>query len=320
MRTWSRSPGSPSRQVRKFTLHPSPEYLHLCVLDVDDSKLLCSELEYSELDLVDKFGAEVIHGHGVTTDLVEKATRSILEHFRRHCSATDEIFYLMNDKTLRSFVRSRNPSVLLIRDAGNPRERDYLAVSFIAANLVRRLCDGAQGYPDRQVYTLAFFCKIAASFRQPRNARNIMVQLVSQLMLQCRGPTLSVPSYDLENICNEDTDRLLTLLEQLVLHLPPKSQVYCIIDAFNSKAAPENDKILKSLLDLSKQSFSRGIIMKVLFTCSKSTVGFRRHLSAGEVLDIGLSKRRGAKRAAHMAMHQFHHTAVGKMLEDVLVR
>lgn len=147
-----------------------------------------------------------------------------------------------------------------------------------------------------------------------------MIQLVSQLMLQYQGLTLSVLDYDLQNFKEADTGRLLKLFERLLRHLSPHSQVYCIIDAFDpsSKSVIENDKMLTGLLDLTGQSFPNDITVKVLLTSSKSAVGFRRHLSAPDILDMGLLKKSGGGGSAHVGTCQFDHTAVGKVLKDLL--
>ncbi|KAK2596356.1 hypothetical protein N8I77_013250 [Diaporthe amygdali] len=281
-----------------------------------------TELDNSDAMRAEKvLGADDIYDLGAQPDLVDNTTRRILEHFRRRHSATDRILHLLNDKKLRNFIDSRSSSALLIRDEGFRRERGHLAVTFAAIMIVRWLRGGPHAYPNSQVYTLACFDNIEATSHKPRSARDIMIQLVSQLMLQYQGLTLSILD-DLHSLEEADTGRLLKLFERLLQHLSPHSQVYCIIDAFDlSKPVTGNAEMLTSLLDLAGHSFSNYISVKVLLTSSKSAIGFRRHLDAGEILDMGLLKRSGGRAPTHLVTYQkFEHTAVGKVLGEIFVR
>lgn len=265
-------------------------------------------------------GAEAIYNLGAQTDLVDETTRRILEHFRRCHSATDDILHLLNNKTLRNFIKSRNSSVLLIRDDGQPQQRGYLGVSFATATIVQWLREDLYPYSNSRVYTLAFFCNNPISFQRRYSSRDIMIQLVPQMMLQYQGLTLAILDYNSNSLQKADTDSLLELFARLLLHLPPRSRVYCVIDGFDpsSKSGNENDELLASLLKLTWQSFSKTVTVKLLFTSSKSAMGFRRYLDAREILEMGLLKRGGARGPAHSVMA--HHTAVGKVLEKVLAR
>lgn len=174
-------------------------------------------------------GAEAIYDLGAQTDLVDETTRRILEHFRRCHSATDNVLHL-NKKTLRNFIKGRNSSVLLIRDEAQRQERGYLAVFFATATIVRWLRGGLHPHPNSRVYTLAFFCNNATSFQQPCSARDFMIQLLSQLMLQYQGLTLDILDYSSHSLEDTDTGSLLELFARLLLNLPPRSRVYCVID------------------------------------------------------------------------------------------
>lgn len=288
-------------------------------LDADDFQPAYAEMNKSEI-----LGENAIYRLGAQADLIDHATRRILGHFQSRFGATDKAAHLLDDNKFRRFIHTHRPSNLLIRDEGQRPGKGYLAVSFLMAILVRELRSGRQIVAIGKIYTLAFFCSVATGTEGAPNARNIMMQLISQLMLQYPGLTRSVLTHDLIDLKREDTDGLFKLFERLVLSLPSRSHIYCIIDAFDPspKADPENEKILASLVGLTKKSSSSDIIVKVLFTCSKLSVGFRRHLRVEEILNMGSLKSRGAGGSAHLALHRFHPMlgVIEKLVNAPLVR
>lgn len=149
-----------------------------------------------------------------------------------------------------------------------------------------------------------------------------MTQLVSQLMQQSRGLTRTIVGYDLHDLGEADTGRLVELFERLIRNLPQNPVVYCFIDAFDpsSKFASGNDEMLTRLLNVARQPLPIGTAVKMLLTCSNSAVGFQRHLGPWEILDLGPLTRCRDRGPAHPATHAYDHTAVWKLIDGQVVR
>jgi hypothetical protein len=264
--------------------------------------------------------ANEIVSPGAPADLAEGDCQRILRSFQHSHRDTHGLLFLFNHKRLRDFVESRNSSALLIRDDSRRKQGAHLAISFATAMVVQYL--RAAMAPNPRDHVLAFFCNIPTGAKEVRTGKTMMIQLVSQLMLEYNGLTTSILGNVPTNIENASTGRLLRLFSRLLQQLPYDSRVYCIIDSFDPSLMWERSKtgdtdILGGLLGLLAEAASEGPMLKILFTTSRSSLGFAKHLEREDVLDMGISRKSARQLSAKLGHSQISHTAVWQALEAV---
>lgn len=169
------------------------------------------------------------------------------------------------------------------------------------------------------MYALAFFCDLSRH-SGVSSPKDILIQLVSQLMLKHPRLTPAILGDDPYKLNEAGVEKLTTIFTRLLRNLPGNSTVYCMIDAFDpsskSRVGDADDllgRVLKIIGQVSQTGTTR---LKIVFTTPKSGLGFAKHFRKSETLDLGLSKRGARKGSARPMRSRLGHAAAGWALDE----
>ena len=199
-------------------------------------------------------------------------------------AAQDRAVSLMQSSTLHTWITSSESAALLVNGNYNTSARQS-PLSFVCAKLmdsVRPASSQDARHERNGIIALAFFCGQHLDSKDPDSGvaaviRNLLAQLLSEKL----DFDISIVR-ELLNLDPDDVQGLCHVFSNLILQIPPKTMVFCIIDAItfheNSSARSKDaDKLVSTLLDLVQKSGRGCCAFKFLLTApGTSRVFFKR--------------------------------------------
>jgi hypothetical protein len=163
-------------------------------------------------------------------------------------------------------------------------------LSLADAELVRAFED------TRPAFFVKYFCSLHTENIDPSRASSpvgIMVSLIGELLTQMMDCQMEVDvsflsKNDLKKVENDDLDILCIVFRELVLQLPPKALLVCVLDEVTlyetESLGRDIGAVMRRLCRLVVKSTE--VIFKLLVTCRGQSLEFQQYFQDTDILDL----------------------------------
>jgi hypothetical protein len=163
-------------------------------------------------------------------------------------------------------------------------------LSFVDLYLIKAVEHSAQAF------VIKYFCSLHREVDTPMRApptANMMASLVGELLAQMLAREVEIDvsfltKTDLKNVEGLDLDILCNIFRELILQMPPKTVVFCVLDEVvlyeTAELGIDTDKIMRRLTRLVAKDTD--VVFKLLVTCRGRSLDFQKYFRDSEILDL----------------------------------
>lgn len=209
-------------------------------------------------------------------------------------AAQDRAVLLMQSPTLHSWITSTGSSALFVNGNHGTSARQS-PLSFVCAKLMDSICPATNDIQgeSKGIMAQVFFCGQHLSSKDPDSGIAAVVRnLLAQLLISNSEFDVATVRQLLEIDPDEVVD-LCAVFSELVMQIPQKKMVFCIIDAMtfhedSSTRCKEAMKLVQMLLDLVETCNKGHCIFKVLLTAPGTSRVLHKSFAKTEVIWVRL--------------------------------
>ena len=178
----------------------------------------------------------------------------------------DEAVYMMQSNHLQNWLRTPRSSVLLVDGSAHASGNQHSPFAFVCAklaNALRQARNTSSKASESIIINLYFFCGEHADWRDnPDNGpAGVMNSLLAQLLTQYKYFDLSLIKH-LSTLDSDDIKALANVFGKLLVQLPAKMIVFCIIDGLScyddEERSEECQQLSRKLIAFSRQHERKG--------------------------------------------------------------
>ena len=206
----------------------------------------------------------------------------------------DRAVALMQDRRLHAWIKGNASVILMVNGNFNP-SASQSPLSFVCAKLVDSIQLASSG-PDFEARTSwiiahSFFCGQHLPSKDPETSvAGLVRSLIAQILnYPCIELDLSTTN-ELLSTSVSDVDALCTVYSALVMKIPARMTVFCVIDALtfhedNKARCRDAVTLVQTLADLTVSCRGdRNCVFKVLLTCAGVSRALYKELAKADVI------------------------------------